>query len=59
MGYSLDELLSELDAQPTGTTSLLSDLGRAVVDLAKEPMRPQVQRSGLDGPNIITALRGR
>jgi hypothetical protein len=56
MGYSLDQLLRDLDAQPTGTASLVSDLGRATLDLAKEPLRPQVQRSGLGGPNVIRAL---
>jgi hypothetical protein len=56
MGYSLEQLTSDLDAQPTGTTSLLRDLGNAVLDLAKEPLRPQVQRSGLGGPSVIRAL---
>lgn len=56
MGYSLQQLLCALDAQPAGATSLLGDLRRAVVDLAKEPLRPQVQRSGLGEPNVITSL---
>jgi sulfotransferase family protein len=56
MGYSLDQLLRDLDAQPTRSTSLLSDLGRAALDIAKEPLRPQVQRAGLGGPNVIGAL---
>ena len=56
MGYSLDQLLRDLEAQPTGTAFLLSDLGRAALDVAKEPLRPQVQRSGLGGPNVIRAL---
>jgi hypothetical protein len=56
MGHSLNQLLRDLDAQPTGSTSLLGDLGRAALDVAKEPLRPQVQRSGLGGPNVIRSL---
>jgi hypothetical protein len=58
MGYPLDGLIAELDAQPSGTTSLGGDLGRMVADLAKEPLRVRAQQSGLGGPNIIRALLG-
>jgi hypothetical protein len=56
MGYSLERLVGELDAQPAGAKYLLRDLGSAALDLAKEPLRPEVQRSGLGGPNVIRAL---
>jgi hypothetical protein len=56
MGYSLEQLIGALEGQPSGTTSLLADVGRAAADLAKEPLRPQVQRSGLGGPNVVRSL---
>jgi hypothetical protein len=51
MGYSLEQLLGELDAQPVGTVSLVRDIGNAAADLVKEPLRPR-----LGGPSLIRAL---
>jgi hypothetical protein len=56
MGYELDELLSELDAQPHSTSCLLPDLGRLVGDVAKEPIRAQLRRRGIGGPNVLREL---
>jgi Sulfotransferase family len=56
MGYDGDELLRELDAQPTTLTSFIPDLGRLVVDVAKEPVRVRLRRQGLGGPNVIREL---
>ena len=39
MGYDIAQLRRELDSSPTSADSLLSDLGRTLKDMAKEPIR--------------------
>lgn len=56
MGYSLEELIADLDTQRGGTTALFSDAVSVMVDLAKEPFRLNLQRSGLGGQNVMRAL---
>ena len=56
MGYNADELIRALDAQPMRATSLLPDLLQLTVDLLKEPIRAQVRRRGVGGPNPIREL---
>jgi hypothetical protein len=56
MGYSADQLLTELDAQPGGTASLLPDIRHLIGDVAKEPVRVRIRRQGLGGPNVIREL---
>ncbi len=56
MGYRLDLLLEQLDAQPPGREVLLPDLGRLLADLAKEPIRARVRRRRVGGPSAIREL---
>ena len=56
MGYSADQLVTELDAQPGGTVSLLPDIRHLIGDVAKEPVRVRIRRQGLGGPNVIREL---
>lgn len=56
MGYDGETLRRELDALPSTTKSLLPDVGRLIVDVAKEPIRVRLRRQGLGGPNAIRAL---
>jgi hypothetical protein len=56
MGYDGDEILRELNEQPTTTSSLVPDLGRLIADVAKEPVRVRMRRQGLGGPNVIREL---
>ena len=52
MGYDLDQLLSELDAAPSTSTSLASDCARLTSALVKEPLRARARRSvGLARPS--------
>lgn len=56
MGYDGQQLLRELDSQPTSMSHLLPDLGRLVDDVAREPIRVQKRRRGIGGPNVIREL---
>jgi hypothetical protein len=56
MGYPLQELLLELDSQPSGTAWLARDLVSLVADIVKEPVRVRIRRQGLGGPNVIREL---
>jgi hypothetical protein len=56
MGYDGDRLIEELDSQPMSMNSLIPDLGRAIVDVAKEPIRVRIRHQGLGGPNVIREL---
>ncbi|HEX4465563.1 MAG TPA: sulfotransferase [Solirubrobacteraceae bacterium] len=56
MGYDEDELRAELAATPRSMRSLAPDLGRLVVDVAKEPVRARIRRDGVGGPNVIGDL---
>lgn len=56
MGYDGTALRREIDALPRSTDSLLPDVGRLLLDVAKEPIRVRVRRQGLGGPNVIREL---
>jgi Sulfotransferase family len=56
MGYDKDELIGALSAQPRSCASLVSDVRRLAVDLAKEPVRTRVRHGGIGGPNVIREL---
>jgi hypothetical protein len=57
MGYDLDRLLDQLNAQPMSTASLVADLGGLASDLAKEPVRLRMhRRDDGEGTNILREL---
>jgi hypothetical protein len=56
MGYDSDQIMRELDSQPSTLSSLAPDLGRLVLDVAKEPVRVRIRRHGIGGPNVIREL---
>ncbi|HEX4838411.1 MAG TPA: sulfotransferase [Solirubrobacteraceae bacterium] len=56
MGYDHRALVAALDAEPTSMSSMTSDIGRLVKDVAKEPIRIRVRGAALDGPNVIREL---
>jgi hypothetical protein len=56
MGYDGRQILRELDAQAISTKHLIGDLGRMISDVAKEPIRIQVRRRGIGGPNVLREL---
>ena len=56
MGYDRDELLRELDGQPSSMASLLPDVASLLDDLAREPVRVRMRRQGIGGPNAIREL---
>lgn len=56
MGYSLQELLAELDEQPFSTDRLPSDVVRGTVDVLKEPVRVRIRRRGLTGTSAVREL---
>jgi hypothetical protein len=58
MGYDLDELLCELHSQPAGTHELVSDVGRLIGDVVREPVRCRIRRRSVGGPNVLRELIG-
>lgn len=56
MGYDRRRMLEALDAQPGSSNELLSDIGRLVKDVAKEPIRVRTRNRHLGGPNVIREL---
>jgi hypothetical protein len=56
MGYDLERLTQELNAQPTSTDSLGGDLRRLVLDAAKEPIRVRARTQQTGAPNVIRQL---
>ncbi len=56
MGYDLDQMTAELDAQSRSLDSFAPDLWRAAVDVAKEPIRVRTRGRRLGTPSIIRAL---
>jgi hypothetical protein len=56
MGYDGRQLMAELEASPTSTEFLLSDLGRLVKDAATEPLRVRTRNAWIGGPNVIREL---
>jgi hypothetical protein len=58
MGYDLAQIMRELDSQPTTLASFAPDLGRLVLDVAKEPVRVRIREQGIGGPNMMRELLG-
>jgi hypothetical protein len=56
IGYDAEEIARELDAQPPALRGLSGDIGRLVLDVAKEPVRVRLRRGGVGGPNVIRQL---
>jgi hypothetical protein len=56
MGYSRDQLMEDLGSQPVRANGVAGDLGRLIVDIAKEPVRVRIRRQGLGGPNVVRKL---
>lgn len=56
MGYSLAELLAELDAVPPSREDLGGDSWRALKTLAKEPIQVRTRNRWLATPNVVRTL---
>lgn len=56
MGYDGERIIRELSSQPTSINNLVPDLGRLISDIAKEPIRTQIRRRGIGGPNVLREL---
>jgi hypothetical protein len=56
MGYDEADLQAELRALPAGYEHLLHDLGHAIKDLAKEPVRVRTRHPRVGGPSVIREL---
>jgi hypothetical protein len=56
MGYDGEQLVRELNSQPTSSSCLIPDLGRLLSDIVKEPIRIQIRRRGIGGPNVLREL---
>jgi hypothetical protein len=56
MGYDQKRLLADLASLPPSTDSVLGDAGRAIIDLAKEPIRVRTRRRRIGEPNVIRQL---
>jgi hypothetical protein len=56
MGYDLERIIRDLNSQPTSSHCLIPDIGRLLSDLAKEPIRAQLRRRGVGGPNVLREL---
>jgi Sulfotransferase family len=56
MGYDHEQIVQELDTQPTSASSLVPDLGRLIKDVAKEPIRVRTRNRRIGGPNVIREL---
>jgi hypothetical protein len=56
MGYDMDRIVSELDAQPRSFESVLPDLWQAMKDVAKEPVRVRTRGRRVGTPSVIRKL---
>lgn len=56
MGYDGEQIIRELNSQPTSLNCLIPDLGRLVRDIVKEPIHIQGRRRGIGGPNVLREL---
>jgi hypothetical protein len=56
IGYDIDQLMRELDAQPRDLSGVIPDLGRLIVDVSREPVRVRMRSRGMGGPNPLRAL---
>lgn len=56
MGYDGERILRELDALPASMRWLIPDIARLIDDVAREPVRTQMRRRGIGGPNVLREL---
>jgi len=56
MGYDRAKIVSELDSQPPNMAGLVSDIGRLIKDVAKEPIRVRTRSVRIGGPSVIREL---
>lgn len=56
MGYDEAALQAELRSLPGGYEHLLGDLGQALKDIAKEPVRVRTRHPRVGGPSVIREL---
>jgi Sulfotransferase family len=56
MGYDGEQILRELNSQPMSASHLMPDLGQLARDLIREPIRIQIRRRGIGGPNVLREL---
>jgi hypothetical protein len=56
MGYDFEQIVRELNSEPTSMDSLIPDLGRLIKDVAKEPIRVRTRNRKIGSPNVIRAL---
>jgi hypothetical protein len=56
MGYDEERMLAELDSLPTSYESVLPDTMRALLDVAKEPIRVRTRNRRVGTPNAIREL---
>ncbi|HEY2537330.1 MAG TPA: sulfotransferase [Solirubrobacteraceae bacterium] len=56
MGYDGEQILQELNSQPTSTRCLVPDVGQLTRDFVREPIRIQIRRRGIGGPNVLREL---
>jgi Sulfotransferase family len=56
MGYDRQQLVGELNDQASSTRELLPDIGRLIVDVAKEPIRVRTRNRNLDSPNVLRKM---
>ncbi len=56
MGYDGQQIVRELNSEPTSMDSLFPDLGRLIKDVAKEPIRVRTRNRKIGSPNVIRAL---
>jgi hypothetical protein len=58
LGYSLPDLLAELDALPPRREQLAGDSWRALKSVAKEPLQARLRNRDLGTPNVVRTLLG-
>lgn len=56
MGYDGERIIRDLNSQPTSISGLMPDFGRLLGDIVKEPIRIQIRRRGIGGPNVLREL---
>jgi hypothetical protein len=56
MGYDLDQIVADLNAQPLSLDSLGPDLWAAAKDVAKEPLRVRTRGRRIGTPSVIREL---
>lgn len=56
MGYEIDRMVAELDAQPASLDCFAADIWQATKDVAKEPVRVRTRGRRLGTPSVIRQL---